>query len=123
MRNTRWTTLACLALGALLSACGGRDEKTSAAEERLAPASLPYKGVSLAGAEFGVDAYGNGAVPGTFGVDYIYPDPAYAPGYGSADYFLSKGMTTFRLPFRWERLQPTLFAPFDAAELGRSRRR
>ena len=128
MRNTRWVrrgpsayaaALVCLALGALLSACGGRDDKTSAAEERLAPASVPYKGVSLAGAEFGVDPYGNGAVPGTFGVDYIYPDPAYAPGYGSADDFLSKGMTTFRLPFRWERLQPTLFAPFDAAELGR----
>ena len=124
MNHTR--SLPCLCLGLLLSACGGGDgdisrtnatNRTNAAAESLS--SVPYKGVSLAGAEFGVDTNGNGALPGTFGVDYIYPDPAYASGYASPDYFLAKGMTTFRLPFRWERLQPVQNAAFSAAELTR----
>ncbi len=81
-----------------------------------ASARLPYRGVSLAGAEFG-----EGSLPGEFGSDYIYPDPELSPGYDSAAYYVSKRMTTFRLPFRWERLQRQLGADFDAAELGRLR--
>ena len=108
-----------LALGTTLVACGGNDGKTIEDAESLASAPLSYKGASLAGAEFGVDAYGNGPLPGKFAVNYMYPDSAYAAGYTSPDYFLSKGMTTFRLPFRWERLQPTRNAPFDAVELAR----
>lgn len=81
---------------------------------------MPYRGVNLAGAEFGVASDGTGANPGTFGTHYIYPDPAFSSGY-SADPFISKGMTTFRLPFRWERLQRTRRAAFDAAELSRLR--
>ncbi|HZH77216.1 MAG TPA: cellulase family glycosylhydrolase [Archangium sp.] len=80
-------------------------------------ASLPYRGVNLASAEFGVDAWGVGALPGTHGVDYLYPDPAYT-NY-SADYYIGRGMSTFRLPFRWERLQPARLAPLDANELTR----
>jgi endoglucanase len=80
---------------------------------------VPYRGVSLAGAEFAVDPEGKGKLPGTFGTDYIYPHPGYAPGYQSVSYYVSKGMTTFRLPFRWERLQPARHQPFDAAELAR----
>ena len=75
---------------------------------------LPYRGVNLSGAEFGAQN-----LPGTFGTDYIYPDPTYATGYTSADYFLGKHMTTFRLPFLWERLQRTLNSAFDATELAR----
>lgn len=82
-------------------------------------ANVSYKGVSLAGAEFAVDSSGNGPLPGTFGVHYMYPDASYAQGYTSPGYFLGKGMTTFRLPFRWERLQPKRNAPFDAAEMAR----
>src|SRR5262249_27202418 len=52
---------------------------------------------------------------------YTYPDPTYVSGYTSVDYFLGKGMNTFRLPFRWERLQRTLGQAFDATELGRLR--
>lgn len=84
---------------------------------------LPYRGVNLAGAEFAIDPWGKpltvGALPGTFGTHYIYPDRSYAPSYTSIDTFLAAGMTTFRLPFRWERLQPTRGAAFNAAELGR----
>lgn len=72
------------------------------------PAALTWRGVSLAGAEFGA-----GNLPGTYGSDYIYPTVA------SVGYFRGKGMNTVRLPFLWERLQPTLNQPLDAAELGR----
>jgi endoglucanase len=70
-------------------------------------AELLYTGVNLSGAEFGVQ------VPGTFGVDYIYPNA------DEVDYFVGKGMNTFRIPFRWERLQQALTAPLNATELGR----
>jgi endoglucanase len=66
-------------------------------------------GVNLAGADFGrVDR-----LPGVYGVDYFYPTHA------EVDYFLSKGMTVFRLPFSWENLQHSQFADFDPAELAR----
>jgi endoglucanase len=71
------------------------------------PKPIPFKGVNLAGAEFG------GNLPGIHGTDYIYPTA------DEVDYFMGKGMTVFRLPFRWERLQHALLAAFDAAELAR----
>lgn len=60
-------------------------------------------GVNLAGAEFG-------AVPG---IDYSYPTIA------ELDYFKSKGLKLFRLPFKWERIQPTLNGSLDATELAK----
>ena len=70
--------------------------------------AIKYRGVNLAGADFG-----EGNLPGTFGVDYTYPTNA------EATYFKSKGMNVIRLPFRWERLQPTLNAALDPTELNR----
>ncbi len=78
----------------------------SVAPVRSAPTL--YTGVNLAGAEFG-----EGVLPGTYGTDYTYPT------HGEVDYFTAKGMNTFRLPFRWERLQPTQNAAFNAAEQAR----
>ncbi|WP_339135092.1 MAG: glycoside hydrolase family 5 protein [Candidatus Electrothrix sp. GW3-4] len=75
-------------------------------------ARLKYMGVNLAGAEFGVWD-GNVNLPGIYGTDYLYPTSA------EVDYYMSKGMNTFRLPFRWERLQQALFAAFDTDELNR----
>lgn len=75
---------------------------------------LPFQGVNLSGAEFGsqnLPGTYNGVGPGPY--DYIYP-PA-----NEVDYFIDKGMNTFRLPFRWERLQLTLGGNLDAAELNR----
>jgi endoglucanase len=70
-----------------------------------------YTGVNLSGAEFGsTPTPGN---LGTYGSSYTYPTPA------EVDYYLAKGMDTFRLPFRWERLQPTLNSPFASAEFAR----
>lgn len=63
------------------------------------------RGVNLAGAEF------NGKrLPGVRNKDYVYPDRA------AFDYFAALGMNAVRLPFRWERVQPTLFGELDAAE-------
>ncbi len=61
---------------------------------------LAFRGVNLAGGEFG------SAIPGADGVDYQFPNN------GEIDYFVSKGMNTFRIGFLWERLQPTAYGSF-----------
>ena len=71
-------------------------------------AQTRWQGVNLAGADFGYDV-----LPGEYGVQYIYPTE------DEVDYFMSKGMNIFRLPFLWERLQRDLFGPLDDAELAR----
>ncbi|WP_276499483.1 cellulase family glycosylhydrolase [Pontibacter litorisediminis] len=62
-------------------------------------------GVNLAGAEFGQ----------VWGPDYSYPTEA------ELDYFKAKGLNLVRLPFKWERIQPTLNGPLSAEELARMR--
>lgn len=78
----------------------------------LLHAKLKYTGVNLAGAEFGVWD-GNVNLPGIYNTDYTYPTST------EVDYYMSKGMNTFRLPFRWERLQQAQFADFNTDELSR----
>lgn len=63
-------------------------------------------GTNLSGPEFG-------PIPGNYGTDYVYP------AHGDVDYFVGKGFRIFRIPFLWERMQPTLQQPLDATELGR----
>jgi endoglucanase len=65
-----------------------------------------FRGINLSGAEFG-------ALPGKVDHDYTWPSIA------TLDYFAGKGFNTVRLPFRWERLQPTLMGEFDEGELSR----
>lgn len=67
-----------------------------------------YRGVNLAGA-----AYSSNKIPGRYGYDYLFPKPA------EITYFHDKGMNIFRLSVLWERLQPALRTPLDAAYLGR----
>lgn len=62
-------------------------------------AEIRFTGVNLSGAEFG-----QGTLPGTYGSHYTYPTTA------EINYFVGKGMNTFRLPFRWERLQRSQLA-------------
>src|SRR5437762_2623505 len=62
-------------------------------------------GVNLAGAEFGSGR-------GIYGTDYIYPSAS------ELDYYQGKGVTLIRLPFSWERMQPTLGGALDQTELG-----
>ena len=71
-------------------------------------ASVRYAGVNLAGAEFAPNN-----LPGTYNIDYIYPT------HSEVEYFVSKGMKIFRLPFRWERLQKQQLGSLDTAELAR----
>jgi endoglucanase len=73
-----------------------------------APAQILYTGTNLAGAEFGQTS-----LPGTYNTHYTYPTNA------EVDYFVGKGMNTFRLPFRWERLQQSQNAALNTAELNR----
>lgn len=71
-------------------------------------ATIRYTGVNLFGAEFAPQR-----LPGTYGSDYVYPNQ------GEVDYFKGKGMNIVRLPFRWERLQPTANSALNATELNR----
>jgi len=69
----------------------GEAENTAQVEQGLTRSVMRYRGVNLASAEFGMDSEGHGAV-GVHGADYVYPDPAYAAGYTSANYFVGKRM-------------------------------
>ena len=66
------------------------------------------RGINLSGGELTPDR-----TPAVYGKDYIYPTPQ------ELDYYASKGFAVVRLPYRWERLQPSLFGNLDGAELGR----
>ncbi len=74
----------------------------------VGPQGLRWRGVNLSGAEFN-----STALPGRYGFQYFYPSVS------AVDYYQSRGMNLIRLPFLWERLQPTLHAPLDATELDR----
>jgi endoglucanase len=65
---------------------------------------LPWGGINLAGAEFGT-------VPGRCNIDYVYPRAEHVA------YFSTLGFNCFRVPFRWERLQPSLEGEFAADEI------
>jgi hypothetical protein len=75
-------------------------------------------GVNLAGAEFAppydtVDGHRtSNPDPGVFGTNYTYPTHV------EIDYYAAKGMSVLRLPFLWERLQPTQLGELDVVELG-----
>lgn len=91
---------------ALFGACAGLGSEVMAG--CLDQARLT--GVNVAGAEFNLKS-----LPGTPYKDYTYPVP------GDLSFFVEQGANIIRFPFRWERLQPALDGPLDAAELGRMR--
>ena len=74
------------------------------------------RGVNFAGPEFAHDPITNGfsnnnrGVPGT---DYFYPNLTQFQN------LKARNVQVVRLPFRWERIQPTLGAALDSAELTR----
>src|SRR5689334_7643284 len=65
-----------------------------------------HRGVNIAGPEFA----GN-KLPGVMGTNYTFNDRA------TFEYFARKGFTIFRVPILWERMQPALKGPLDAAYL------
>lgn len=77
----------------------------NAATASVAVPRPSYIGVNIA----------DGAVPGVYGEDWIYPQAS------DLDYFNSKGLSLIRLPFLWERLQPALNGELDPVELQRLR--
>jgi endoglucanase len=72
-----------------------------------AGATSALLGVDLIGAEFGAPGHN------VYNKDYIYPTAA------ELDYFKAQGLDLIRLPFSWERMQPTLGGALDPTELGR----
>lgn len=67
-----------------------------------------FTGINLAGGEFGADR-----LPGIYAKDYIFPQRSSAAPYRAM------GANTARIPFLWERIQPTAMGPLDPAELAR----
>ena len=111
-KNCGFHSILMLALLGAFAGCSSDSarEGSLAASHQAVFASIPYRGVNLASAEFGADVWGGGTFPGTYGSTYIYPSIS------EADYYIAKGMNTFRIPFRWERLQRTLNGTLDATE-------
>ena len=47
---------------------------------------------------------------------FVSDSGANWPTTADIDYFASTGMNIFRIPFKWERLQPTLGQAFDSSQ-------
>jgi endoglucanase len=79
-------------------------------------AERPRRGISVAGGEFGTErADFSNRHPGVHGIDYRYNGPA------TFARLAEQGLHLFRIPLRWERLQPTLGGPLDTRELSHLR--
>jgi len=95
------------------------DSQASVLERHRSTAGR-LRGVSVAGGSFGAPAIAavssfSNRRPGLAGHQYRYPgDATFA-------YLADRGHALVRLDFRWERLQPALWGPLDAAELDRLR--
>ena len=70
-------------------------------------------GSQYAGVNLPIGSFGEESVPGTYGKDYIYPEPS------TLDYFANKGMNVIRLAVLWERLQHRSQADLDNEEIRR----
>ncbi len=72
------------------------------------------RGVSISGAEFGVEKAGfSNATPGQFGRDYTFNTER------TTRHLCENGLSLIRIPVRWERLQPRLGGDLDGLELSR----
>lgn len=103
----------CAACGVALVVAGS----AMAADENISFGAPPefLMGINLSGAEFA-----GGVYPGVEDRNYCWPNEA------TLDYWQSIGVRLVRLPFKWERLQPTImgdFAPDYRDKLLRSVRR
>jgi aryl-phospho-beta-D-glucosidase BglC (GH1 family) len=70
------------------------------------PVKSWHIGVNLSALENGAE------IPGTANTDYALPTDS------EFDFLRSKNLTLVRLPFKWERLQPTRSGPLDTTYLG-----
>lgn len=90
---------------ALIGAAVGSTIAATTEAQAAAPKPL-IAGVNIAGLEFT-----SGKLPGRVNIDYCAPNPA------EISYYRSRGAKALRLPFTWERLQPTLMGRFDPGYL------
>ncbi|MDQ2730862.1 MAG: glycoside hydrolase family 5 protein [Armatimonadota bacterium] len=97
--NSQWITAAAAIAACVFMAAPAADA-----------APLPFTGTNLSGGEFGSRKPG---VPATFNKDFTLPTE------NEFNYFASKGMNIFRIPFRWEDLQPALGQPLDMPSVNR----
>ncbi|KAG8942458.1 hypothetical protein FRC04_003626 [Tulasnella sp. 424] len=80
--------------------------------EAPAGKNFTYKGVNIAGFEFGCQDDGSCKPPNS------PPLTSKADGCGQMKWFYSRGMNTFRLPIGWQYATPTLGGPFDPTMWG-----
>ena len=92
------------ALRGLLALSAAGPLAPARAVEGLSRRARVEGGVNLAGAEFGT------RMPGVHGTDYTYPERE------EILQLQRQGFGIVRLPFRWERLSPQLYGPFDEKE-------
>lgn len=93
------------ATDAATSSAANASDATVTSAAATATAVYPIlRGINVAGAEFG------NTLPGTVNRDYIYPTKA------EIDYYAGLGFKIIRVPFKWERLQPTLYGPLSTAD-------
>lgn len=79
----------------------------------IGPSAIAQTKPALVGVNFAGPEFNGDRIPGKPFKDFVYPSKK------DIDYFADRGMNTFRLPFRWERLQRNLGWPLDAGELKR----
>ena len=80
--------------------------------EKIEFSKIGFAGVSFAGAEFGVTKTGfSNLSPGKVGVDYHFNSTKHIK------FFNQEGIQFFRIPLRWERIQPELGGPLDLKHL------
>jgi endoglucanase len=112
--KTATTAVATQAAPGPGAGAGGGGAAARAMEDRY----VWWRGVNLAGADFGM---ANGSEPpgtttdprlGVIDRDYQFPSA------DDIDYLAAKRMNLVRLPIGWERVQPDLFGPLDQAYLG-----
>ncbi|MBC8370790.1 MAG: cellulase family glycosylhydrolase [Planctomycetes bacterium] len=103
-----------LLLSLLVGACSEPASTNSSPVPKPPTTQNVNFGVTLAGAEFGSDNLGFcNENPGVLGEDYFHNKP------WTYNWFADEGVDLFRIPFRWERIQPKLNGPLDEIEIGR----
>jgi endoglucanase len=90
-----------------LAASAGAALAAGSSETFAATTTKLMTGVNVAGLEFN-----SSRLPGRAGYDYPAPDLA------EIAYYRTSGAKVLRLPFRWERMQPTLNGGFNSAYAG-----
>lgn len=91
---------------------GGADAPADPSTTTTPAGAKPGLGAFAAGTNLSGLEFNGGAIPGKAYFDYGVPTHA------EVDYFVKKGFRFFRLPFRWERIQPSAGGELDAKYLG-----